>query len=266
MRAVEIVVMEEEGEELGAVVAGEIRAGISPFPSDGLDEAFGFAIGLGAIRTSEEVAQAQIFAGGGEEFGAIGRATIGEDGLDGDAVGLIKGECLLEGGEDAGDFFIGEKRGKSQAAVVINGDVEGLDAGAGIAMGAIAGGADAGLVKAAQLFNIQMKQLAGRGAFVTHDRRLGRIEGRQAVETMALEDAGKGSFGDGKDHEDLSVRTALAAEGEDLVFELGRSFARLTLRSGGSILQARRRAGLPGALEPLADGFFGDSEGGCGGS
>jgi hypothetical protein len=186
--------------------------------------------------------------------------------LDGDAMGLVEGHGLVEGGQDAGSFFIGEKTGESQAGMIIDGDVEGLDAGAGIAMGAIAGGADAGLVKAAQLFNIQMKQLAGRGAFVTHDRRLGRIEGRQAVETMALEDAGKGSFGDGKDHEDLSVRTALAAEGEDLVFELGRSFARLTLRSGGSILQARRRAGLPGALEPLADGFFGDSEGGCGGS
>jgi hypothetical protein len=194
MRAVEIVVMEEEGEELGAVVAGVIRTSISPFTSDGLDEAFGFAIGLGAIRTSEEVAQAQIFAGGGEEFGAIGRATIGEDGLDGDAVGLIKGECLLEGGEDAGDFFIGEKRGKSQAAVVINGDVEGLEAGAGIAMGTVARGADAGLVKTAQLFNIKMKELAWSGAFVADHGWLGRIERSQAVEAMTLEDTGKGSF------------------------------------------------------------------------
>ena len=78
--------------------------------------------------------------------------------------------------------------------MIIDGDVERLDAGAWIAVGAITGGADAGLEKAAQLFNIKMKQLAGHGAFVTHDRRLGRIEGSQAVEAMTLDDAGKGSF------------------------------------------------------------------------
>jgi len=78
--------------------------------------------------------------------------------------------------------------------MIVDGDVEGLGAGAWIAVGAIACGADAGLMKAAKLFNIKMKQLAGGGAFVTHDRRLGRIEGSQAVEAMPLEDAGKGSF------------------------------------------------------------------------
>lgn len=37
----------------------------------------------------------------GEEFGAIGEAA-GEDGLDGDAVGLVEGDRLVEGGQDAG--------------------------------------------------------------------------------------------------------------------------------------------------------------------
>ena len=78
--------------------------------------------------------------------------------------------------------------------MIVDGDMEGLDAGAGIAVRTIAGGADAGLVEAAKLFNIKMKELAGGIAFVTQDRRLGRIEGGQAIEAMALEDAGKGSF------------------------------------------------------------------------
>ena len=68
VRAMEIVVMEEEGKELGAVVVGVIGTGISPFTGDGLDEAFGLAIGLRVIGTGEEVMQAKIFAGGGEEF------------------------------------------------------------------------------------------------------------------------------------------------------------------------------------------------------
>ena len=78
--------------------------------------------------------------------------------------------------------------------MVINGDVEGLGARARITMRTVAGGADAGLEKAAKLFNIKMKQLAWNGTFVTEDRRLGRIEGSQTIEAMTTEDAGKGSF------------------------------------------------------------------------
>ena|SRR5947207_1140554 len=176
------------------MVTGVIRAGISPFPGDGLDEAFGLAVGLGPIRSGEEMFEAQMVAGGGEEFGAIGGALVGEDGLDGDAMSLVEGDGLVERSQDAGSFFIGKKTGKGQAGVVIDGDVERLDAGAGITMRTIAGGADAGLMKAAQLFNIQMKEIPWGLAFVAHDGRLGRIEGSQAVETMTLEDTGKGSF------------------------------------------------------------------------
>jgi hypothetical protein len=40
--------------------------------------------------------------------------------------------------------------------MIIDGDVERLDAGAWIAMGTIAGGANTGLMEAAKLFNIKM--------------------------------------------------------------------------------------------------------------
>jgi hypothetical protein len=140
--------------------------------------------------------------------------------------------------------------------MVINGDVERLGAGAWIAVGTVAGGADARLEKAAKLFNIKMKEIAGGLAFVAEDRRLGRIEGGEAIEAVALEDAGKGSFRDGKKHEDLGVRTALATESEDLVFELWRSLAGLASRDRGEVLQTVRGAGEQGTFEPLADGFF----------
>jgi len=51
-----------------------------------------------------------------------------------------------------------------------------------------------------------------------------------------------------------------------LGFEMGRSFAGLTQRPRGTILQALREAGLLGALEPFADGFFADAESGGGGT
>ena len=194
VRAVEIVVMEVEREERGAVSTGVVGASVSPLASKGLNEAFGFAVGLRAIGSSEEMADAQLVAGSGEEFGAVGGAAVGEDALDEDAMSLVKSDGLMEGGQDAGSFFIGKKTGESQAGVVIDGDVEGLDAGARITMRTLAGGADAGLVKAAQLFNIKMKEIPWGIAFVAPDRRLGRIEGSQAVETMTLEDTRKGSF------------------------------------------------------------------------
>jgi len=190
----EIVVVEIEWEEGSALVRGVVRTRISPLTSEGLDEAFGFAVGLRAIGSGEEMLEAELVAGRGKEFGTIGRAALGEDALDEDAVSCIEGDGLLEGGQDTGRFFIGKETGKGEAGMIINGDVEGLDAGAGITVGAIAGGAGAGLVEAAKLFNIKMKELAWGSAFVTDDRRLRRVERGEAVEAVPLEDPGQGSF------------------------------------------------------------------------
>ena len=72
VRSVEVIVVEVVGQEASAVVAGVVGTCVGPLAGDGLDEAFGLAIGLGAIGTSEEMTQAEIFASGGEEFRAIG--------------------------------------------------------------------------------------------------------------------------------------------------------------------------------------------------
>ena len=186
--------------------------------------------------------------------------------MDPDAVVLIKGQRLLERGQDAGSFFIGKEGGKGDSGMVIDGDVEGFDARAWIAVGTVAGGTDPGLKKTAKLFNIKMKELAGSGAFVTEDWRLGRVKRSQAVETMPLEDAGKGSFRDGKDHKDLSIGAALFAEREDLGFEFWSGFARLAAGRGRVIREASREALSIGASEPAADGFFADAKGGSRGS
>ncbi len=152
----EIVVVEVAREEGGAVITGVVGACVGPLSGEGLDEAFGLAVGLGAIGFGEAMLEAELATGGGKEFGTIGGAAIGEDGLDGDAVILIKGHGLVESGQHTGDFFIGEQTGKSEAGMVINGDVKRLDARAWVAVGAVAGGADAGLGKAAKLFNIKV--------------------------------------------------------------------------------------------------------------
>jgi len=114
MRSVEIVVMEVEREEGGAVITGVVGASVSPLAGEGLDEALGLAIGLGAIGSSEEMADAQLEAGSGEEFGTISRAAIGEDALDEDAMSLVEGDGLVEGGQDAGSFSSGKRQAKAR--------------------------------------------------------------------------------------------------------------------------------------------------------
>ncbi len=91
---------------------------------------------------------AELLAGGGEEFGAIGGAAVGEKAGDLDAVLLIKGDGLAQGVESAGDLFVWVERGESEAGMVVDGDMETFHAGARIATGAIAGGADTGVLQA----------------------------------------------------------------------------------------------------------------------
>ena len=74
---------------------------------------------------------------------------VSEDRADGDAVSLVKGDGLVERVQDAGSFFIWENGGKSQATVIIDGDMERLGASAWIAVRTIPRGADAGMEKTA---------------------------------------------------------------------------------------------------------------------
>ena len=82
----EVVVVQEAREEGRALAGVAIGSGVSPLASDGLDEALGLAVGLGAIGSGEEVAHAQLAAGAREEFGAVSAALVGEHALDADAV------------------------------------------------------------------------------------------------------------------------------------------------------------------------------------
>ena len=64
----EIVVVEVDLEEGSTVVTGIVCAGVSPLASDGLDEAFGLAIGLRSVGTSEAMLEAQFEASMSKEL------------------------------------------------------------------------------------------------------------------------------------------------------------------------------------------------------
>ena len=252
--------------EGSAVVAGVIGAGVGPLAGDSLDEALGLAIGLWAIGPGEAVLDAQVAAGGGEELGAVSGAAVGEQALDLDAVVFVEGDGLAESVEGARDLFIGVERGEGEAGVVVNGDVEAFDAGTRIAVGAVAGGADAGACEAAQLLDVEVEELAGMVAFVADRGRFGRLERSETIQAVAAQNAGKGGFGNGQDHADLSVGTTLAAQLQDLSLQGRRSLEGLLMRSRRAVVEAGWEALRFCACEPAADRLFADAKGGGGGS
>ncbi len=207
----EVIVMKVVRKEGSTVVAGAIGTGIGPLAGKGLDEAFGFAISLRPVGLGEEMLEAELPAGSSEGFGTIGGAAIGEDLLDDDAMSGVEREGLVEGVEDALSAFVGEQTSEGEAGVIINGDVQAFDTGAGVALSAVTGGADPGTDEAAELLDIEMEELARVVAFVTPGGRFGRFQGREAVEVMAAQDAGEGGLGDRQNHQDLGIGTALTA-------------------------------------------------------
>ena len=76
---------------------------------------------------------------------------------------------------------------------------------------------------------------------------------------MAAQDAGQSCLGDRQHHLDLSVRTAFAAQSEDLRFEGRRSLEGLAQRSRGTIREPWWEALRFGASQPAADGLFADA-------
>jgi hypothetical protein len=140
-----------------------------------------------------------------KEFGAVGGAAVGEEALDFDAMCGVEGEGLVECGEDAGGLFVGAETSKGESGVVVDGDVEALDAGAWIAVGAVAGGADARFVEAAEFLDVEVEEVARSVAFVADDGRLGRFEGAETMEAVTAQDAGESGAVDFEDEADLGV-------------------------------------------------------------
>jgi hypothetical protein len=130
--------------------------------------------------------------------------------LDFDVVESVEVNGLVQGVEDAGDLLVREEAGKSQAGMVIDGDVKTFHAGARVADGAIAGGANARATEAAQFLDVEMEQLAWVGVFIAGDHRA-RLQSGETMEAVAAQNAGDGGLGDCDHGEDLGVGAALVA-------------------------------------------------------
>ena len=73
----EVVVVEPGAERVGAFGAVGVEASARPAAREGLDEAFGFAVGAWAVGLGEEVLEAELLAGEAVFVGAVGRPVVG---------------------------------------------------------------------------------------------------------------------------------------------------------------------------------------------
>lgn len=176
MRSGVVIVEEVEREARVAVSAGAVAAGVGPLASEGLDEAFGFAVGLWPVRSGEAVFDPEVAARISEGVGAIRHAVIGQHRANLDPVEGVEADHLLERANHGGDFFVRMNAGEPKAGVIIDRDVQRFDPGAFVAIGAVAGTTDARLEEPTELLHVEVDQFSRLIAFVADDRRGSRVE------------------------------------------------------------------------------------------
>jgi len=261
MRTVEVVVLEPRRELLISFFGVEVVANVGPLAQGGLDETFGLAVGARSVGTGEAVLDAELEAGSAEVLGAIAGAVVGEQAADGDAVLGVEGNGGAQEGDGGFGLLVGQHAGEGEAGVIIDGDVQSLPAGELRASAATAVAADGDLLIAAHALDVEMKQIAGRGMFITHDGRSG-MEMAPAVEMSPLKNAADGGGAEMGGLGDLIGGAEFAAQGNDLSDQLRRGSAWAMERSRGTIPQARQAQGAI-AADPLGGGFSADGERGC---
>ena len=258
MRAMPVVVVKEEREALGALGGVRVSMSVGPFAERGLDEALGFAIGLGSVGLGKAVLEAEGGGGGGHGVSAVAGAVIGVDALGFDAVAVEEGEGGMQESDGTARGLIWEELSESEAGMIVDGDVEILPAGARSVIAlAISGDAVARADDAGELFDVEMDEFARLRAFVAADRQRG-LEGGELVRMTAEEarDTGLGKLGRARN---LEAWQLAASQSQDTSDAEAVSAARRRLGARRAILEPWE-AFCVKAREPLVSTALGDAE------
>ena len=167
-------------------------SGVGPFAQGGLDEAFGFAVGLRRVRSSAAVFETHLETSLAKLVGAIATAVIGEQGANGDAMASEKVNGFLEKGDGGMGLLIGEDLGEGHARVVVDRDMQSFPSRMFVLTTAAAVPAPNDLLEAGQALDVEMEKIAGAGMLIAHDRRQG-MQIAPAAETSTAQNAADGS-------------------------------------------------------------------------
>src|SRR5437899_565245 len=118
-----VVVPEPAVKGAGAFLACAVDGAVGPAVDQGADEAFGFAVCLGAARAGAEMMDAELAAGECVDRRDVGAAVVGEDSLDGDPVAAVVGGGAAKEADRGRCFLVSEHLGICEPAVVVDRDV-----------------------------------------------------------------------------------------------------------------------------------------------
>ena len=262
MRAGVVVVVGPGSEGEVALVGVGPVSGVGPLAQSGLDEAFGFAIGLRRVRACAAVFEAHLQTSLAKLVGAIAAAVIGEQSADDDAVASEEVNRLPEEGDGGVSLLIGEDASEGQARVIIDSDVQGLPARMFMLTTAAAITAPRDLLEAGHALDVEMEEIARKGMLIAHHRRP-RMQIAPAAETSAAQNAADGGRTESGALCNLIGRTMLTAKLNHQPDLARRSGSWTVMRTRGTVAQSGNSFALVTA-NPLRCGFGSYAEAGCG--
>lgn len=182
-----------------------------------MDKAFGLAIGLRSIGLGADVLETEALAGFAEGDGFVARTVVGHDPLDLDAQACVVGDRGLEEAHGAALSFVLHDLAEGDPGSIVDTDVDVFPAGSFAASpqvalpGSIAGDAMAYTVELAELFDVDVDQLAGVFALIA-PHRLGRFQVAPSIQAEPPQDTADGRWRDTDLGCDLLAGVALPAQ------------------------------------------------------
>jgi hypothetical protein len=186
-------------------------------------------------------------------------AVIGKQASDANAETGVVGEGGMQESDGRSSGAVGEHLGKSNAGMVIDGDVEALPAGMMLAATATVGTCD-NVGKAAQGLEVEMEQIARSWMLVANERN-SRLQIAHAVEAQAAKNTANGGPAATGKAGNVQTGEALAAQMFHLLDLMERNTARRAMRTRGTV-QETGSALLLVSADPLGGSMGADVEGG----
>ena len=234
MRADEVVVVGPGSQGEIALIGVRPVSGIGPLAQSGLDEAFGFAVGLRRVRPSAAMFEPHLETSVAELVGAIAAAVIGEQGANGDATASEEVNRILEESDGGVGPLIGEDASEGQARVVVDGDVQSLPPRMFMLATPTAIAPPNDLLEAGHAFDVEMEKIARKGMLIADHRRSG-MQIAPAAETSAAQNAADGGRTESGALRNLIGRTLLTAERNHQPRPARRSGSGTAVRTRGAI-------------------------------
>ena len=203
--------------------------------------------------------QAQSLTEPGEAPGFVAGAVIGQDTPEGDAERAVVAQGRQQGTTSATAAFVRLDVGKGDSRMVVEGHMDEFPTCPGRVLCAIPGHPMSRALKAPELLDIEMEQVAWLGMFVTHDGG-GRFEAGQAVEAGLPEPAGDGALANAALLADLAIRLATAPLLNDLRLDRRRQGMGAGFRARGAIFESGHAFGTK-TPQPFVGGSYADTAG-----